>query len=295
MGNWIRTTLLLGILTVLFVLIGHAIGGKSGMVIAFIIACAMNISAYWFSDKMVLRMYNAKPVTPEDAPELYQIVKNLAQRDNVPLPAIYIVDDPTPNAFATGRNPQHAAVAATTGILQILTPEELTGVLAHEMSHVVHRDMLLSTIAATLAGAITMVAKAGMFLGTQRSQDSNTRGSAGFGILMVLVAPIAAALVQLAVSRSREYGADEAGAKLCQHPLWLASALRKLEIGNQENPMPTAQEHPTTAHMFIVNPLTGEGLNNLFSTHPPIEKRIQRLQAMARNSSQSLDNVTPTT
>lgn len=286
MSNWIRTTIFLAVLTAIFLIIGNALGGKQGMVLAFILACAMNLGAYWFSDKMVLRMYNARPVTPAEAPELYQIVKNLAQRDNVPIPAIYIVDDPTPNAFATGRNPQHAAVAATSGILQILTPEELTGVLAHEMSHVYHRDILISSIAATLGGAITMIARLGMYGGfgsERRSDNGSSRGSGLLNLLMLFLAPLAASLIQLAVSRSREYAADEAGAKLCQHPLWLANALRKLEPANQQDPMPTAQQHPATAHMFIVNPLTAGGLNNLFATHPPIEERIRRLEAMSRS------------
>lgn len=291
MGNWIRTTFLLGLLTGLFIIIGDAIGGKPGMIFAFILACVMNIGAYWFSDKMVLRMYNARPVTSEESPELYQIVKTLAERDNVPIPAIYIIEDLTPNAFATGRNPQHAAVAATSGILQILTPEELTGVLAHEMSHVANRDMLLSSIAATLGGAITMIARTGMYFGTQRSSnDSGNRGSGLINLLMILLAPIAAILIQLAVSRSREYAADESGAKLCKNPLWLASALQKLETANQQNPMPIAQANPTTAHMFIVNPLVAGGLNQLFSTHPPIEKRIQRLKEMAHKPKQSSAN-----
>jgi heat shock protein HtpX len=289
MGNAIRTTIYLTVLTVLFMLIGKAIGGNTGMVVAFFAAFVMNIGAYWFSDKMVLRMYNAQPVGKEEAPELYQIVKTLADRDKVPMPALYIVDDPTPNAFATGRNPRHAAVAATTGILRITTPEELTGVIAHEMSHVYHRDILISSMAATIAGAITLIAKQAMFFG--RGGDSNGGGgnklAGGVGaILMLVLAPLAATLIQLAVSRSREYAADEAGARLCQHPLWLASALEKLENENQQNPMPTAQDHPETAHMFIVNPLSGGPLSGLYSTHPPTEKRIARLKAMARQLGQ---------
>lgn len=282
MGNWIRTTVYLTVLTVLFMIIGKAIGGNTGMVIAFFVAFAMNIGAYWFSDKMVLRMYNAQPVTMNESPELYQIVKNLADRYQVPMPALYIVDDPTPNAFATGRNPHHAAVAATTGILRITTPEELTGVLAHEMSHVYHRDILISSIAATIGGAITLIAKGAMILGMRGSDNGGNRAASGIGMLLMLVlAPIAAVLIQLAVSRSREYAADEAGARLCQHPLWLASALEKLENANQQEPMQTAELHPETAHMFIVNPLSGGMLCGLFSTHPPIEKRINRLKAMS--------------
>lgn len=280
MGNWIRTTLFLGVLTGLFMVVGKAIGGNSGMIVAFFVAVAMNIGAYWFSDKMVLRMYNAQPVTENEAPELYQIVKELAAKDKVPMPAVYIVDDPTPNAFATGRNPKHAAVAATSGILRILTPEELTGVIAHEMSHVYHHDILISSIAATLGGAITIIAKYAMMIGANRDNDSGRSGNILGTLLMIILAPIAATLIQLAVSRSREYAADESGATLCQHPLWLASALGKLETANQQNPIATAQAHPSTAHMFIVNPLSGGLLSGLFSTHPPIEERIRKLEAM---------------
>lgn len=280
MSNGVKTTLLLGLLTGLILAIGRFLGGNQGIVFAFLIAAAMNFSAYWFSDKMVLRMYSAQPVDETQAPDLYRIVRNLVAQSQMPMPKIYIIPTDTPNAFATGRNPENAAVAVTKGILQLLRPEELEGVLAHELAHVKNRDTLTSTIAATLAGAIMMIANMlrwSAILGGMRS-DERDRGGGLFGLLaMTIVAPLAATLIQLAISRSREYEADATGAHLVHSPFGLASALEKLEMANQQAPMPST---PQTAHLFIVNPLSAAGLSRLFSTHPPIEERIRRLRAM---------------
>lgn len=251
------------------------------MVTAFVFAAAMNVGAYWFSDKIVLRMYGAREATEAEQPLLYGIVRRLATQAQIPMPKVYVIPSESPNAFATGRNPQHAAVAATEGILRILTPEELEGVMAHELSHVRNRDILVSTIAATLAGAISMLGNMlrwGALLGGGR--DDEDRGSAAAGLLMAIVAPIAAMLIQFAVSRSREYLADSSDAAISHKPLALASALRKIHGWSQRIPMEEAQ--PATAHMFIVNPLTGGSLMSLFSTHPPVEDRIARLEGMAR-------------
>jgi heat shock protein HtpX len=282
--NLFKTTILLGLLTGLFLLIGQALGGKQGMMMAFVFAAVMNLGAYWFSDKIILRMYNAKEVKSNEAPELYSIVKELAVKASLPMPKVYIVQDETPNAFATGRNPQHAAVAVTTGILRILDRNELKGVIAHELSHVYHRDTLISSIAATIAGAIAMLANMaqwGMILG--RSESNQQEGSSNLvgGIVMMIVAPIAATLIQMAVSRSREYDADAKGAKLSGEPLALASALQKLETLNQQMPMEEAEARPATAHLFIVNPLSGRSMLRLFSTHPSTEDRVRRLREMA--------------
>lgn len=281
--NHFKTFLLMLVLTAIFILVGTAIGGRSGAIYAFIFAALMNFVAYWFSDKIVLRMYGAKEVSQGEAPELYQIVGDLTSKASLPMPKIYIMDHDTPNAFATGRNPEHAAVAVTNGILRILSKEELTGVIGHELSHIRHRDILISTIAATLAGAISMLASMarwGAIFGGGRSDDEE--GSGGGNILFVLlftmVASIAAMLIQMAISRSREYLADEAGAHL-SHPLYLSKALGKLEMAAHRIPMAA---NPSTAHMFIVNPLKGGGVLSLFSTHPPIEERIARLEEMAR-------------
>lgn len=281
--NLFKTTILLGLLTGLFLLIGQALGGKQGMIMAFVFAAVMNLGAYWFSDKIILRMYNAKEVESNEAPELYSIVKELAVKASLPMPKVYIVQDETPNAFATGRNPQHAAVAVTTGILRILDRNELKGVIAHELSHVYHRDTLISSIAATIAGAIAMLANMaqwGMLLGRSENNQEGSSNLIG-GIVMMIVAPIAAALIQMAVSRSREYAADAKGAKLSGEPLALASALQKLENINHQMPMEEAEAHPATAHLFIVNPLSGRSILRLFSTHPPTEDRIRRLREMA--------------
>ena len=280
--NGFKTFFLMLILTVLFILVGTAIGGRNGAIYAFVFAGLMNFVMYWFSDKMVLRMYGAKQVTQGEAPELYQIVGELVNKAGLPMPKVYIMENETPNAFATGRNPEHAAVAVTTGILKILSKEELMGVIGHELSHIQHRDILISTIAATMAGAISMLssmARWGAIFGGGRSDDEEGGGG---NILVVLVvsifASIAAMLIQLAISRSREYLADEGGAHLA-HPLSLAKALQKLEVASQRVPM---DANPSTAHMFIVNPLRGGGVLSLFSTHPPIEERVARLEEMAR-------------
>lgn len=279
--NGFKTAVLLTTLTLLMVAMGSAIGGQGGMYIAFFMACAMNVFSYWFSDKIVLRMYGAQEITERQHPAFYGMVRRLTMRAGLPMPKVYIIPSDSPNAFATGRNPEHAAVAATEGILRILTPEELEGVMAHEISHVAHRDILISTIAATLAGAIAMLGNMlqwGAIFGT-RSDDDESGGLIGT-LAMAIIAPIAAMLIQLAVSRSREYLADEGGAKLCGRPLALANALRKLDNGSRMLPMTEAR--PATAHMFIVNPLTAGGIAQLFSTHPPMEERIARLERMTR-------------
>jgi heat shock protein HtpX len=279
--NTLKTGLLLGALTGLLMLIGGWFGGQNGVVIAFLFAMAMNFGSYWFSDKIVLRMYKAQPVSETEAPELYAMVKNLALRAAMPMPRVYIIPEETPNAFATGRNEQHAVVAVTEGILRILGRDELEGVIAHELSHIRNRDILIGSIAATLAGAIVMLANmaqwAAMF-GGGRSDDDEGGGSNIVGlILMAILAPIAATLIQMAISRSREYLADAGGAKISGKPYGLAGALEKLSRASQAIPM---NANPSTAHMFIVNPLTGRSLMNLFSTHPPIEERVARLRSM---------------
>ena len=279
MSNIFKTALLLGALTVLLVLIGGAIGGQQGMMVAFVLALGMNFFSYWFSDRMVLAMYGAKPIEESQAPALYRIVRTLATRDGIPMPRVYLIPSETPNAFATGRNPQHAAVAVTEGITRILSEEELEGVLAHELSHVKNRDVLIATIAATLAGAITYLAQMAqwaMIFGGRRDDEEEGGGMVG-GILMVILAPIAAMLIQLAVSRAREFQADASGARLAGKPWGLAKALEKLETAGKALPMDAS---PATAHLFIVNPLSGRSLLRLFSTHPPIEERIARLRAM---------------
>jgi heat shock protein HtpX len=281
MSNVFKTGLLLAVLTAMLVLIGGAIGGQQGMVIAFVIALAMNFFSYWFSDKIVLAAYGAKAIDEAEAPRLYAIVHRLATRAGIPMPRVYMVPSETPNAFATGRSPQHAVVAVTEGIMRILDEEELEGVLAHELSHVKNRDILISTIAATLAGAITYLAHmaqwAAMFGG--RSRDDEEGGSNPIAmILLAILAPIAAMLVQMAVSRSREFQADATGARVAGKPWGLAKALEKLQMANEAVPM--ADATPATAHLFIVNPLSGQTLMRLFSTHPPLEERIARLRAM---------------
>lgn len=280
--NQFKTFILMLVLTGLFILVGSAIGGRNGAVYAFIFAALMNFFAYWFSDKIVLRMYGAQPVSQSEAPELYQIVGELVNKASLPMPKVYIIENDTPNAFATGRNPEHAAVAVTSGILRILSKEELMGVIGHELSHIQHRDILISTIAATIAGAISMLASMarwGAIFGVGRSDDDEGGGgNILFVLLFTMVASVSAMLIQMAISRSREYLADEGGAHL-SHPLSLAKALGKLEIAAQRIPM---DANPSTAHMFIVNPLRGGGVLSLFSTHPPIEERIAKLEEMAR-------------
>jgi len=288
--NGFRTTILLAALTALVVWIGQMVGGPNGAVLALIIAGAMNFFSYWFSDKIVLKMYGAQEITANDDPELYGLVQDLTTRAGLPMPRVYIIPEETPNAFATGRNPEHAAVAVTQGIRRILNKRELAGVLGHELSHVKHRDILISSIAATLAGAISYLAymaQWGMMFGGGRDREEGGGGGNILSLLfMMIVAPLAAMLIQMAVSRSREYGADDGGAKVTGDPLALASALRKLQMGAQNIPMQVNDATANaTAHMFIVNPLTGGGLANLFSTHPPMEERIARLEAMAKDMS----------
>jgi len=289
--NGFRTTILLAVLTALVVWIGQMVGGPNGAVIALVLAGAMNFFSYWFSDKIVLKMYGGQQITANDDPELYGLVQELAAKAALPMPKVYVIPEETPNAFATGRNPEHAAVAVTHGIRRILNKRELGGVLAHELSHVKNRDILISSIAATLAGAISYMAQMAQFaaiFGGGRSRDDDQGGGGGiFGLLfMMIVAPIAAMLIQMAVSRSREYMADATGAKISGDPLALANALRKLHMGAQNIPLqvsPATQN--ATAHMFIVSPLTGGGLASLFSTHPAMEERIARLEAMAKDMS----------
>ncbi len=281
MSNVFKTGLLLAVLTVMLILLGGALGGRQGMFIAFFLALAMNFVSYWFSDKIVLAAYGARPIDEASAPRLYAIVHRLATRAGVPMPRVYMIPSETPNAFATGRNPDHAVVAVTEGIMRILDEEELEGVLAHELSHVKNRDVLISTVAATLAGAITYLAHmaqwAAMFGG--RSRDDDEGGSNPIAmIFLAILAPIAALLVQMAVSRSREFQADATGARVAGRPWGLMKALEKLQMANQA--MPIADATPATAHLFIVNPLSGQMLMRLFSTHPPLEERIARLRAM---------------
>jgi len=273
--NWFKTTVLMTALTVLLVVAGGALGGRSGMTFALVMAVGLNLFSYWFSDKIVLKMYRAQEVTETQAPELFMMVRRLASRAGLPMPKVYIINQPQPNAFATGRNPSHAAVAVTTGIMDILNRDELEGVIAHELAHVSNRDILIGTIAATIAGAISYlasIAQWGLIFGG-RDEDDNPLAA----IAMIIIAPIAAMLVQLAISRSREYGADASGARIAGSALPLANALAKLEMASRQVPM---QANPATSHMFIVNPLKGGGMARLFSTHPPIEERIARLKAM---------------
>jgi heat shock protein HtpX len=279
MENRIKTVLLLAGMTVFLIVIGKLLGGRTGMYLAFILALGMNFFSYWFSDKIVLKMYGAHEVTAADAPQLHQIVEELAREAGIPKPRVYIIPDDSPNAFATGRNPEHAAVAATEGIMRLLTPIELKGVLAHEIGHVRNRDILIQTIAATMAGAIMILAdmaRFGAIFGMGRDNEEGGGGILGI-LVMSIIAPIAAMLIQMAISRSREYLADETGAHLAHNPESLARALEKLSLGVQRAPM---DANPATAHMFIVNPLAGSSLMNLFSTHPPLEERVARLRAM---------------
>lgn len=275
--NTLRTIILLSVLSIGLVFIGSLIGGKQGALIALILAGVMNMGSYWFSDKIVIKMYRGSQV---NSGPLYEVVAEICQTNQLPMPKVYTLPQPTPNAFATGRNPENAVVAATDGILQILTRDELKGVMAHEMSHVMHRDILIGSIAATIAGAIAYLAHmaqwAAIFGGFGRDdEDSNPLAL----IVLAIIAPMAAMLIQMAISRSREYEADKGGARLCGNPLYLANALRKLENANRNKPMPRVNE--ATAHMFIVNPLSGGGVKSLFTTHPPTEERIRRLEAMA--------------
>ena len=273
MGNYFKTVLLLGLMTGLILVIGELLGGSQGLVIAFVFAGLMNFASYFYSDKIALAMYSAKQVSRDQAPELFAIIEGLVARAGLPMPRVYVIPSPAPNAFATGRNPQHAAVAVTEGILRLLSREELQGVLAHELGHVKNRDILISSIAATMAGAIMMLARFAIFFPMGGRDDDNRGGALGLLLTMIL-APIAALMIQMAISRSREYGADETGASISGNPYGLASALRKLQEGNRRVPM---EANPATSHLFIVKPFSGQSLMSLFSTHPPIEKRIERL------------------
>lgn len=278
--NGLKTMFLMVTLTLILVAAGGVLGGRTGMTFALVIAFAMNFFSYWFSDKIVLKMYGAREVTEAQAPDLFGSVRRLAQRAELPMPRVYIMDKDQPNAFATGRNPKHGAVAVTSGIMRILSREELEGVIAHELAHIKHRDILVSTVAATIAGAISYLAQMAqwaLIFGGGRDDDEG--GNPFAAIVMMIVGPIAALLVQMAISRSREYGADRGGAEIAGNPMYLASALKKLHMASQKIPM---QANPATSHMFIVNPLTRGGLVRLFSTHPPIEERVQRLERMAR-------------
>lgn len=274
--NILKTTFLMALMTVLLVLIGQAFGGRSGMIMAFMFAIVMNFGTYWFSDKIVLKMYRAQQVTEADAPQLYGMVRQLATKARLPMPKVYVIPNATPNAFATGRNPKHAAVAVTQGIMKTLSPEELSAVLGHELAHVKHRDILIGTVAATIAGAITMMAHMAhfaMIFGGRGGSRGNPIGS----LAMIIVAPIAAMLIQMAISRSREYAADAEGAKIHGMPRDLANALKKIHRGVKKIPM---KANPATAHMFIMNPLSGKGFAALFSTHPPVEERVKRLESL---------------
>lgn len=274
--NTFKTAALLTGLTLLLVYAGAYLGGQSGMTIALIFALAMNAFTYWFSDKLVLKMYKAKEVNEAEAPELFAMVRRLAQKAGLPMPKVYLINQPQPNAFATGRNPAHAAVAVTSGIMKILSSEELEGVLGHELAHVQHRDILIGTVAATIAGAISFLAQMAQFAMIFGGRDSR-RGNPIVAIVLMIVTPIAAMLIQMAISRSREYEADAGGAKISGNPQHLASALKKLHMASQQIPF---KAQPATAHMFIVNPLSAKGLTKLFSTHPPMEERVARLEAM---------------
>ena len=278
-GNWLKTGILMAGIVALFGMLGGAIGGQQGMLIALVIGGAMNLFAYWFSDKLVLRMYNAHEVDETSAPQLYLMVKDLAGRAGLPMPRVYLIDEAQPNAFATGRNPDHAAVAATTGILQLLTPRELRGVMAHELAHVKHRDILISTLSATVAGAISTLANFGMFFSGSHNRENG--GNPLLAILVMISAPIAAMLIQFSIWRTREYGADRGGAEISGDPHALADALAKIDAYARGIPMPSAEAQPATAQMMIINPLSGGGVRGLFSTHPATEERIARLRAMA--------------
>ncbi len=277
--NNIKTMALLVLLTLVLVWAGAAFGGKQGMTMALIFAVGMNFFAYWFSDKIVLRMYRAREVTESEAPELYGIVRRLSQKAQIPMPKVYMMEGDQPNAFATGRNPGHAAVAVTTGIMRILSADELSGVIGHELSHITHRDILISSVAATIAGAISFLAQMAQWAAIFGHRgDDDEGGSPIAALVMMIVGPIAALIIQMAISRSREYLADEGGARLAGNPRFLSNALRKLDFASRKIPM---DANPATSHMFIVNPLSGGGLLKLFSTHPPMEERIARLEAMS--------------
>lgn len=280
MWNMTKTFMLMAAITALFLVIGRTMGGQNGMIFALLMALGMNFFSYWFSDKMVLKMYNAQEVDAQSAPEFYNMVQDLATRAQIPMPRVYLINEDAPNAFATGRNPSHAAVAATTGILRALSPRELRGVMAHELAHVKHRDILTSTIAATMAGAISSLANFAMFFGGRDEEGRPTNAFAAMAV--ALLAPLAAAMIQMAISRSREFEADRGGAEISGDPLSLATALDKIHKYSAGIPFSAAESHPATAQMMIINPLFGGGVSKLFSTHPATEERIARLQEMAR-------------
>lgn len=279
MFNLMKTAMLMAAITALFMAVGQVMGGQQGMVLALLVAVGMNFFSYWFSDKLVLKMYRAREVDASTAPGFYRMVQELAQRAEIPMPRVYIIDEDAPNAFATGRNPHHAAVAATTGILRVLSERELRGVMAHELAHVKHRDILISTISATMAGAISMLANFAMLFGSRDSEGRPTNPIASIAVM--ILAPLAASLIQMAISRAREFEADRGGAEISGDPRALASALDKINRVSRGIPLEAAERHPETAQMMIVNPLSGGGLRGLFSTHPSTDERIQRLLAMA--------------
>jgi heat shock protein HtpX len=295
--NTLRTGILMAAMTALFLLIGYAIGGQAGMAIAFLFAVGSNLFTYWNSDKLVLRMYGARQVDERSAPDLVHLVATLAERAGLPMPKVHIVDSPQPNAFATGRNPEHAAICVTSGLMRIVSNEELAGVLAHELSHIKHRDTLTMTITATIAGAISMLANfamfAGMFGGFGSGNDNRNNPLGGLAMILVaIMAPIAAALVQMAISRTREYEADREGAKISGRPLWLASALQRIEHAAETTDNEAADAHPATAHLFIINPLHG-GLAGMFASHPSTEDRVARLRALAERMGQNVPKASP--
>ncbi len=279
MFNLLKTAILMAAITALFMAIGAFIGGRAGMMVALVIALGMNFFSYWFSDKLVLKMYNAQEVDETSAPQFYRMVQDLAQRAQLPMPRVYLINEDAPNAFATGRNPEHAAVAATTGILRVLSERELRGVMAHELAHVKHRDILISTVSATMAGAISMLANFAMLFGGRDSEGRSHNPIVG--LLVMILAPLAASLIQMAISRAREFEADRGGAEISGDPQALASALQKIHRFAQGLPMEAAERHPETAQMMIMNPLSAGGLRGLFSTHPSTEERVARLLAMA--------------
>lgn len=281
-GNWLKTTILMAAIVALFGVVGAALGGASGMLIALVFAAGMNVYAYWFSDKAVLKMYGAEEITADNVRfrNYYQMVKSLAENAQLPMPKVYVINESQPNAFATGRNPENAAVAATTGIMQILSERELRGVMAHELAHVKNRDTLISTISATVAGAIASIAQFGMLFGGGHNENGERNVNPIIGILVMLLAPLAATLIQMAISRSREFEADRGGAEICRDPKALASALEKIHNYAHQIPNETAEAHPETGQMMIINPLSGRSFDSLFSTHPRTEERIEKLMQM---------------
>jgi heat shock protein HtpX len=282
MFNLLKTAMLMAAITALFMVVGQVLGGQQGMILALLFALGMNFFSYWFSDKMVLKMYRAQEVDAQSAPRFYAMVAELAQRANLPMPRVYLIDEAAPNAFATGRNPQHAAVAATTGLMRLLSERELRGVMAHELAHVKHRDILISTISATMAGAISALANFAMLFGGRDSEGRPVNPIASIAVM--ILAPLAASLIQMAISRAREFEADRGGAEIAGDPAALASALEKIQHYARGIPLAAAEAHPETAQMMIMNPLSGGGLRGLFSTHPSTEERVARLRAMARGA-----------